>query len=222
MELQEALSALGFNPGPADGIFGPRTKEALMAFQRSSGIAVDGICGPQTRAALSGTTTVPGDGQIPKTGNAFIDSIAVDAIRSQQESGIPASVTIAQAILESGWGKSGLTKSANNYFGIKGTGPAGYVILPTKEFINGQWITINSKFRKYHSAEESFVDHAQFFYDNRNYATALQHLDDPFRFAREIQRAGYATAPNYSDVLSSLMRTYGLTRFDQVAKEIEL
>jgi peptidoglycan hydrolase-like protein with peptidoglycan-binding domain len=215
--LQQKLIELGFSPGPLDGVFGPLTKMALMAFQRSRGIIVDGICGPQTRGAFS-ADPIPENGDIPRTGNLFIDSISSDAIRTQQQMNIPASVTIAQAILESGWGKSGLSRVANNYFGIKGTGPAGYIVLPTAEYLNGKWVTINSRFRKYHSAEESFTDHAQFFYDNGRYAEALRHTDDPYRFAREIHRAGYATAPNYSDALIKIIRSYNLTMFDEIAR----
>lgn len=217
-DLQSKLAELGFSPGPIDGIFGPKTKAAVIAYQRSRGLIVDGICGPQTRRALAAESAPAGS--IPQTGNAFIDSIADDAMRTQREMGIPASVTIAQAILESGWGKSGLTRVANNYFGIKGTGPAGYVVMPTSEYINGRWITVNSRFRKYHNAEESFTDHARFFLENRNYAEALKHIDDPFRFAREIQRAGYATAPNYSNALISIMRQYGLVMFDSYARNL--
>src|SRR5262249_46617912 len=101
VDLQNQLAALGFNPGPIDGIFGPRTESALKAFQRSRGITADGICGPETRAAFSrGPVPVPGGGEgLPKTGNAFIDSIADSAVRSQAATGVPASVTIAQAIL---------------------------------------------------------------------------------------------------------------------------
>ena len=108
-----------------------------MAFQRSRAIVVDGICGPQTRAAFS-IDPAPQTGEIPKTGNSFIDSIAPDAVRTVRQLGIPASVTIAQAILESGWGRSSLARISKNYFGIKGTGPAGYVLLPTKEYLNGK------------------------------------------------------------------------------------
>ncbi len=162
-------------------------------------------------------TTAP-VGSIPRTGNAFIDSIAADAIRSQRTTGVPASVTIAQAILESDWGRSGLTRQANNYFGIKGTGPAGSVTMRTREVINGRDVYVNAQFRKYNSAAESFTDHAQFFIRNQRYATAMQHTHDPWRFAAEIHRAGYATDPAYTQKLYRLMRQYDLTRFDAIAR----
>ncbi|QUW04435.1 LysM peptidoglycan-binding domain-containing protein [Chloracidobacterium validum] len=162
-------------------------------------------------------TTTP-VGSIPRTGNAFIDSIAADAIRSQRATGVPASVTIAQAILESGWGRSALTRQANNYFGIKGTGPAGSVTMRTREVLNGREVYVNAQFRKYNSAAESFADHAQFFIRNPRYATAMRHTNDAFRFAAEIHRAGYATDPNYTNLLHRIMREHDLTRFDAIAR----
>ncbi len=172
---------------------------------------------PTTPAPPRVDTTAP-VGAIPRTGNAFIDSIAADAIRSQRTTGVPASVTIAQAILESGWGRSELTRQANNYFGIKGTGPAGSVTMRTREVLNGREVYVNAQFRKYNSAAESFADHAQFFIRNPRYATAMQHTNDAFRFAAEIHKAGYATDPNYTKLLHSLMREYDLTRFDAIAR----
>lgn len=157
-------------------------------------------------------------GSIPRTGNAFIDSIAADAVRSQRATGVPASVTIAQAILESGWGRSALTRQANNYFGIKGVGPAGSVTMRTREVLNGREVYVNAQFRKYNSAAESFADHAQFFIRNPRYATAMRHTNDPWRFAAEIHKAGYATDPNYTQLLHRLMRQYDLTRFDAIAR----
>ncbi len=157
-------------------------------------------------------------GQIPRTGNAFIDSIAADAIRNQRETGVPASVTIAQAILESGWGRSELSRQANNFFGIKGTGPAGSVTMRTREVINGREIYVDAQFRRYHTPQESFADHARLFTQNRRYAEAMRHTHDAFRFAAEIHRAGYATDPEYTNKLHSLMRQYNLTQFDAIAR----
>ncbi|MNJ49688.1 glucosaminidase domain-containing protein [Paenibacillus bouchesdurhonensis] len=66
----------------------------------------------------------------------FIAKIAAYAVADMQDTFIPASLTIAQAALESAWGASGLTSKANNLFGIKGTGPAGSVTMPTTEYVN--------------------------------------------------------------------------------------
>lgn len=68
------------------------------------------------------------------------------------ETGVPAAVTVAQAIIETGWGKHTIGE-AKNLFGIKGRGPAGSVRAPTREFINGQWVTVNADFAKYDSFE---------------------------------------------------------------------
>ena len=169
---------------------------------------------PLSTAATGATAAVT----LPKTGDAFLDRIAADAIKSQRNTGVPASVTMAQALLESDRGRSGLSTKANNFFGIKGEGPAGHVTMPTKEHLNGRWVTVNANFRKYNSPSESFDDHGKFLRKNSRYANAFNHTGDAKQFAREIHKAGYATDPKYSDKLISIMKDYGLERFDQIGR----
>lgn len=151
---------------------------------------------------------------LPSTGQSFIDKVRVDAMMSQSETRVPASVTLAQACLESGYGGSDLSRLANNYFGIKGTGPAGSVTMPTQEYVNGRMVTVNAAFRKYNTPSESFADHGWFLRNNSRYANAFNYTGDAARFAQEIHRAGYATDPQYASKLTSLINQYGLTRFD--------
>lgn len=151
------------------------------------------------------------------TPKQFIEFVGVNAQRSMKETGVPASVTVAQAILETGWGKHTIGE-AKNLFGIKGKGPAGTVSAPTKEYVNGKWITVQANFAKYDSFEQSITEHAKFFIRNRRYAKALQFKNDADRFAREIHQAGYATAPDYSDKLIALMKKHNLYRFDGLSR----
>ena len=144
----------------------------------------------------------------------FIEFVGQNARRAMAATGVPASVTVAQAILETGWGKHTVGE-AKNLFGIKGRGPAGSVRAPTKEFVGGKWITVDADFAKYDSFEQSITDHAGFFLRNRRYAKALGVKDDPDAFARAIHKAGYATAPNYSGRLIEIMRQNNLYRFDR-------
>ena len=151
------------------------------------------------------------------TRKEFIEFVGQNAQRAMAATGVPASVTVAQAILESGWGKHTVGE-ANNLFGIKGRGPLGSVRARTPEFIKGKWVTIEADFAKYDNFEQSVTEHAQFFLRNRRYARALRFKGDPDAFAREIHKAGYATAPNYAMKLIELMRSYNLYRFDQPLK----
>ena len=156
---------------------------------------------------------------IPKIGDPFLDKFAADAIQSQRQTGVPSSVTLAQALIESGRGKSGLTVKALNFFGIKGTGPAGSVLMRTREVNHhGQSFFINAPFRKYHTAAESFADHGQFFIKNARYKNALAVKNDAHAFAREIQKAGYATDPHYAVVLIGIIDKFNLTRLDEIAR----
>lgn len=135
--------------------------------------------------------------------------IARDA---SKRSGVPASIILAQAALETGWGKSSI-EDAKNLFGIKGTGPAGTVRVRTKEFVNGRMITISDNFRKYNTWMESIEDHGKLLQKSR-YAKAMAQKNNPDRFAEELYKAGYATDPNYASKLKSIMRSNNFYRFN--------
>ncbi|MBI4320389.1 MAG: glycoside hydrolase family 73 protein [Chloroflexi bacterium] len=148
---------------------------------------------------------------------AFINGAAPAARESQKETRVPASVTIAQAILESDWGTSLLTRLAKNYFGIKARerpGPAGVVWMDTWEVISGRNITVKEPFRAYNSMLESFVDHGRFFLANSRYAKAIRNAADAKVFAKLIHDAGYATDPNYCTKLIALMDRFNLYAHD--------
>jgi flagellum-specific peptidoglycan hydrolase FlgJ len=144
---------------------------------------------------------------------AFISLVAPGAIAAQQRYGIPAAVTIAQAIDESGWGQSALAAADHNLFGIKGTGPAGRDMLPTREYENGAWVTRTAPFRVYHNIAESIEDHGRLLATGAAYqhAMASRHLPDAFATALT---GVYATDPGYGSNLIALMRLYNLYRYD--------
>lgn len=149
----------------------------------------------------------------------FIGSIAEAAVESADQTGVPASVTIAQAILESYWGSSRLAHDANNYFGIKAQtrgGSAGSIRLDVWEVIGGRNVVESQAFRAYDTIAESFVDHGQFFLENPRYASAMAVKDDARQFAVQINRDGYATDPAYASKLIGLMDRYNLYRYDDV------
>ncbi len=152
------------------------------------------------------------------TEDRFLAAAVAAAQASQRETGVPASVTLAQAILESNWGRSQLAQQAKNYFGIKANGvpgPAGVVYIATWEHLNGRDITVQAAFRAYNSMEESFADHGRYLRDKPIYAQAMRHKDDARQFARLIHAAGYATDPGYADKLIRLMDRYNLYQYDR-------
>jgi flagellum-specific peptidoglycan hydrolase FlgJ len=178
--------------------------------------------GPDNTDLVAATVRAPAR-KMPVLGNTpqerFISSIGEAAVKSADDTGVPASVTIAQAILESYWGSSRLAREANNYFGIKAQtrqGSAGAVRFDVWEVIGGRNVMQNQAFRAYTSVAESFVDHGTFLTENGRYARALAVRDDPKQFAREINRAGYATDPAYASKLIALMDRYNLYRYDAV------
>jgi hypothetical protein len=147
----------------------------------------------------------------------FIAAVGVAAQASQRATGVPASVTVAQAILESDWGRSRLTRQGNNLFGIKalsGPGPDGVVSLATWEHTPSGDVVVQAPFKAYYSLEQSIEDHGKFFVANHRYASALAVGDDARAFAHAIQAAGYATDPSYAAKLVGLMDKYDLYQFD--------
>jgi flagellum-specific peptidoglycan hydrolase FlgJ len=172
---------------------------------------------------VAAVVNAPPARKLPVLGNTpqeqFIASIADAAVESADRTGVPASVTIAQAILESYWGSSRLAHEANNYFGIKAQtrgGTAGSVSFSVWEVIAGRNVVESQAFRAYTSIADSFVDHGLFFVENGRYSGAMAARDDPRQFAREVNRAGYATDPSYASKLIGLMDRYDLYRYDDV------
>jgi len=147
----------------------------------------------------------------------FLEQIGAAAQEDMSSSGILASITTAQAILESNWGKSA---PGNNLFGIKGEG----MLLDTKEYINGQWVTVKESFRTYPDWAGSIRDHAKFLLENSRYAKAGFFVCcaayDYKCAARALQTAQYATDPQYADSLIKLIETYSLYKLDQEVKTL--
>jgi hypothetical protein len=152
--------------------------------------------------------------------SAFFAMAVGPAQASQKETGVPASVTLAQAIIESGWGDSHMG-DAWNFFGIKAQGDEPFVVVRTREVVGGKDIFIDARFRRFASMKDCFRAHGLFLRDNPRYAKAFQTTDAE-SFAREIHKAGYATDPHYSDALISIIRQNNLTQYDTGAKPAPL
>jgi flagellum-specific peptidoglycan hydrolase FlgJ len=152
----------------------------------------------------------------------FIFMVAPGARESQRQTGVPASVTLAQAILESDWGRSRLSREANNLFGIKALrspGSAGVYEINTWEVYAGRNVTVLGAFKAYLSLADSIADHGRWFHDNSRYHPALEVRDDPRAFAHAISAAGYATDPAYAPKLIGLMDRFDLYAYDVKAGE---
>jgi Mannosyl-glycoprotein endo-beta-N-acetylglucosaminidase len=149
---------------------------------------------------------------------AFLDAAAQAARVATAQTGVPASVTVAQAILESDWGRSLLAQSANNYFGMKAMGSLGtdgVVYMPTSEYdADGALYETVSAFRAYTSLADSMADHDRLLGTASRYAQAMRAASDPRQFAALIAQAGYSTDPAYADKLVSLMDRYNLYQLD--------
>lgn len=156
---------------------------------------------------------------ITKEQEGFIKRVGNLAAKDMKKSGILASLTIAQAILESGWGKSRLTIKANALFGIKATNSwKGKVYsAQTKECYDGaSYTTITALFRAYDSWEESVSDHSALLTGFSRYKAVVGETDYK-KACVAIRAAGYATDPSYSDKLINIIESYGLAAYDKVS-----
>jgi len=126
----------------------------------------------------------------------FAAAIWPHAQQAAAELGVDPKLLVAQAALETGWGKSG----RNNLFGIKAHGgwTGAKVTSGTTEYVNGVATRERASFRDYGSYADSFRDYVSFLKDNPRYQQALQHADNPRQFIAGLQKAGYATDPAYA------------------------
>ncbi|MBB2944095.1 flagellar protein FlgJ [Actinoplanes lutulentus] len=155
------------------------------------------------------------------TPEQFIKAAVPGAQQGWRDYGVPPSVTIAQAILESGWGRSGLSAVDKNYFGIKcqngayGPHASGCHVYKTTECTKaGKCFEINDAFRTYSSMARSFRDHGHFLKANKRYAPAFAYTKNADKFIEQVWKAGYATDPKYVPKVTGIMATYGLYQYD--------
>ncbi len=143
------------------------------------------------------------------TVDSYVDRYKHIAIEEMQNVGIPASIKLAQAILESSYGNSVLAIEANNHFGIKcGSSWAGLTVYADDD-------EANECFRKYRNSYESYIDHSQFLEKPRYAALFNIAITDYKSWAKGLQEAGYATNPNYARMLIEIIERHGLYKLDQ-------
>lgn len=133
------------------------------------------------------------------------------------QEGIFASVTLAQAALETGWAKfipvdKHTGKHSYNLFGIKGTGPAGSVLSDTKDYQAGQIITVEARFKAYHNWYQSIEDHHKKLQEPRY--QKVREAKDYSEAAQQLQNCGYATDPKYAWKLIKIIQANKLDQFD--------
>ncbi|HEY0167644.1 MAG TPA: glucosaminidase domain-containing protein [Jatrophihabitans sp.] len=155
----------------------------------------------------------------------FVRRYGAFAKASQAQTGVPGLVTLAQAALESGWG---VKAAGNNFFGIKAKAtedPSTRQLWRTREVLSrpdvrtfpeiisitprpdGRYdYVVRDWFRVFPSAAQAFIGHGEFLRRNKRYQPAFQFANDPYRFAAEVARAGYATDPRYTQALHSVIR----------------
>lgn len=171
-----------------------------------------------TCCALSFAPAQNGDNEL------YIERYQHLAIEEMERSGVPASIKMAQALLESGAGASDLANRANNHFGIKCGGSwSGKTYKKHDDEFTMLGLPKKSCFRRYASAEESFRAHSDFLRNNRRYHELFDYdITDYKRWARGLKQAGYATSPTYHKKLIALIERHDLDRLDRMTAGIPI
>jgi len=238
-ELQRMLIACGYSCGDCgvDGSFGNDTLAALQAFKKDAGLETNGVFDAATEKALrasygekkaSGTSTQASE--LKDLSNAeVVRKVGPLFTADQKKSGVLASVSLAQFILESGYGKSELALKANNCFGMKksisGNSWPGSVwdgksvyTKSTKEQRSWGTETVSAEFRRYPCIEDSIADHSAYLTGARKGSAlryeGLKGCTDYRKAAQIIKNGGYATSTTYVDKLCAIIEEWHLTQYD--------
>ncbi|MCE2911680.1 MAG: flagellar assembly peptidoglycan hydrolase FlgJ [Pseudomonadota bacterium] len=195
------------------GLPGGLSEAIQKQLERQMGLAPGPI--PATpRAAEPAVLPESKPTRIPQRGAAgFIEQHSAAARAAERQTGIPASFMVAQAALETGWGRKEINHAdgspSYNLFGIKaGPGWRGPVAeVTTTEFIGGKPQKVVARFRAYGSHAESFADYARLMKDSPRYQPVLAAAGSATGFAEGLQKAGYATDPAYADKLGRVINT---------------
>jgi flagellar protein FlgJ len=172
-----------------------------------------GKVAPAASPAIGKKVTAGASGAVADTIQGFVDKLRPYAEAVAQKMGVPAQYLIAQAGLETGWGKSQPRGSdgapSMNLFGIKATTAwkGGVTRAVTTEYAGGQATKTVEPFRAYGSYADSFQDFAKLLQNSRRYASALANTHDAGKYASSLQQAGYATDPHYAEKLTRAIQT---------------
>jgi flagellar protein FlgJ len=202
-EMQSGALGIGTQQGAAQGTNMSRVKLDADSISTDRAAAASGITGSARSTTDSGK---------PAHVRAFQDKLADAAEEAEKVTGVPAKFMMGQAALETGWGKRVIRNhdgtSSNNLFGIKaGPGWKGKVATAvTTEYVNGKPHARVEKFRSYASHADAFKDYAKMLSNNPRYEKVLAHGGDASTFAHGLQRAGYATDPQYAAKLSRIIK----------------
>ena len=173
--------------------------------KRDQSFSIPVIETPQTAPAIKSP--------IYNSTEQYISFFKAEAINEMKLYGIPASITLAQGVLESGSGKGRLAREANNHFGIKchnWTGPR----------IHHDDDKDEECFRKYNDPNQSYRDHSLFLVERKRYANLFNYKSTDYKsWAKGLKKAGYATDPKYSQKLIALIERYKLYRYDIFVKK---
>jgi peptidoglycan hydrolase FlgJ len=216
MMLKSMRDAVGTDP-----IFGSDQEQMYqgmyddqLALQLSKGRGLglaDMLVRQLQRLGGSGASPATATGATPATKQNFVQGLWPQAQAAAQQLGVDPRNLIAQAALETGWGRSlphdGLGNSSNNLFGIKaGSWEGPSVSAATTEVSGGEAGRTIAPFRAYADAAQSFQDYVSILRDNPRYAAALNTGSDARAFATGLQRGGYATDPDYARKVTAVAR----------------
>lgn len=197
-------------------------REALPAVDRERAAVARDVAGMVERMSGGGTKVMAG----AKAGRSgafsspqeFVDELWPHAQQVGEELGVDPKMILAQAALESGWGKAVMRAAdgshSHNLFGIKAdrSWEGRSIATSTLEYENGAPVRTRAAFRAYDSYADSFRDYVQFLKANPRYTQALRNADNPERYIAGLQKAGYATDPHYARKVMSIYK--GNAAFD--------
>lgn len=157
-----------------------------------------------------------------QTTEEFLDEIGHYAAANAKESGVLPSLVVAQAAIESDFGRSQLARDYNNLFGRKAYGSERAVHLPTQEYTAAGYETVEAPFKVYPSWKAAVTDHGRLMQEGTDWNPDLylpvRQAEDYKTAAYALQEAGYATDPHYAEKLIEIIESYGLTKYDKLDK----
>lgn len=211
--IRQLSSAGGLQPpGTPPGTTAVPLSPSDAALESLPRASLQEIPAPQSFSSGPVSDAAKPAGSQPAHVQAFQARVGAHAEEASRTTGIPARFMLGQAALESGWGRREIVAAdgtpSHNLFGIKATGGwNGKVVeAQTTEYVNGVAHKSVEKFRAYDSYADSFRDYAKLLRSNPRYQNVLANAQDVNGFAQGLQRAGYATDPQYADKLTRIIR----------------